>query len=287
MERRRVDIGGAVLEAELLGAGPVTVVFENGLGTSLDEWDAVVPDVSSRARVVRYDRRRASSSGALSPRTARDMAIDLEKLLGALAVAPPYLLVGHSWGGVVARVFAHAHPSSVAGLVFVDATHEVVDSKAFALLPLMYSLMGLAARTAGGRRWILKQICPSSAPPAYRARVEELLRDRGRWAISLRTARAEGSGIRASLEHVRTVCPNLPSVPIHVLTAGGLSGPNLKAVRRVHDAWQAAVARAPLARYTNVPASGHQLPLERPEAVISAVLGVFDAVGGTVRNQPA
>jgi pimeloyl-ACP methyl ester carboxylesterase len=286
MERRRVDIGGAVLEAELSGAGRVTVVFENGLGTSLDEWDAVVPRVASGARVVRYDRRRASSSGSLQARTAADMAIDLEKLLAALAVAPPYLLVGHSWGGVVARVFAHTHPSSVAGLVFVDATHEVADSRGFALLPLIYSLMGLAARTAGGRRWILKQICPAGAPPAYRARVDELLRDRQRWAISLRTARAEAHGIRSSLQHVRTSSPDLPSVPIHVLTAGGVTGPNVKAIRRVHDAWQAAVARAPLARYTNVPESGHQLPLERPEAVISAVLGVLDAIGGTTAEQP-
>jgi pimeloyl-ACP methyl ester carboxylesterase len=286
MERRGVDIGGAVLDAELSGAGQVTVVFENGLGTSLDEWDAIVPHVRQHARVLRYDRRRASSSGSLAPRTAGDMALDLEKVLIALSVAPPYVLVGHSWGGIVARLFAQRHPSAVAGLVFVDATHEVIDSKAFAMLPLMYWLMSVVARTSAGRRWLLKQICPASAPVDYRARVEHRLRDRSQWTLSVRTARAEGAGIRTSLDDVRRTCPDLPPVPVHVLTAGGISGPNLKAIRRVHDAWQAAVVRAPLARYTNVPESGHQLPLERPEAVIAAILGVLDMISGTTAKGP-
>lgn len=63
-----------------------------------------------------------------------------------------------------------------------------------------------------------------------------------------------------------------------VLTAGGVSGPNVKAVRRVHQARQSAVAASPRARYTNVPESGHQLPIDAPEAVVAAIVGVLDAV---------
>ena len=50
-----------------------------------------------------------------------------------------------------------------------------------------------------------------------------------------------------------------PAIPVHVLTAGGVSGPNVKSVRRVHEAWKAAVIRAVNAKYTNVPASGHYM----------------------------
>jgi len=63
-----------------------------------------------------------------------------------------------------------------------------------------------------------------------------------------------------------------------VLTAGGITGPNLKQVRRVHEAWQAMVRRAPNALYTNVPGSGHQMPVEVPDVVSDAVGGILDGV---------
>jgi pimeloyl-ACP methyl ester carboxylesterase len=176
------------------------------------------------------------------------------------------------------RVFAHAHPAEVAGLVFVDATHEVLDSRAFALLPVVYLLMGVAARLKAGRRWLLGQICPPGSSPALRARVEQRLVDPAQWRLSIRTAKSEGAGIRPSLAALRRDCPDLPPIPIHVLTAGGVSGPNAKSVRRVHEAWKATVARAANARYTNVPTSGHQMPVDAPEVVVDAITGVLDAV---------
>ena len=279
MERRHVDIGPVALDAVVAGGGPVTVVFENGLATPLEEWDAIVSPVAERARALCYDRRRASPAGTLSPRSAADMVADLEKLLAALDLSPPYVFVGHSYGGVLARVFAHRHPDQVAGLVFVDATHEVIDSRGLALLPAMYSVMGVVSRVPAGRRWLLRQLCPAGSPPAYRARMEQRLGDPALWAVGLRTARAEGAGIRPSLAGVRRTCPDLPPVPIHVLTAGGVGGANAKSVRRVHDAWRATAARASAARYTNIPTSGHYLPIDAPESVIEAILGVLDASG--------
>jgi len=63
-----------------------------------------------------------------------------------------------------------------------------------------------------------------------------------------------------------------------VLTAGGITGPNVKQVRRVHEAWRAMVERAPQAQYTNVPGSGHQMPIEVPEVVSSAIDGILHTV---------
>jgi pimeloyl-ACP methyl ester carboxylesterase len=206
------------------------------------------------------------------------MAGDLERLLAVLDLPPAYVLVGHSWGGVVARVFAHQHPSAVAGLVMVDATHEVIDSRGMALLPLMYFLMGVASRTAAGRRWLLRMLCPAGTSASYRARFEHRLGDRTLWAISVRTARAEGAGIRPSLAELRRASPDLPQVPARVLTAGGVSGPNVKSVRRVHEAWRATVERASAATYTNIPTSGHYLPIDAPRPVIEAIFEVLDSV---------
>jgi pimeloyl-ACP methyl ester carboxylesterase len=276
--RQRVDIGGAQFDAAVAGSGPLTVVFENGLATALEEWDSVVPAIAARARTVRYDRRRAAPSGEIPVRTAADLASDLRALLAALGVSPPYVLVAHSWGGAIARTYAHAHPGDVAGLVLVDATHETIDSRGFALLPLVYALMGVAVRFGAGRRWLLAQLCPPEAPAAYRARLEERMTDPTQWRLALRTARSEGAGIRPSLAALARDCPDLPPIPVHVLTAGGVTGPNLKQIQRVHEAWKGMVARAPNASYINVPSSGHQMTVQVPGVVADAVCGVLDAL---------
>ena len=99
--------------------------------------------------------------------------------------------------------------------------------------------------------------------------------------MSIRTA----PGLRVaefvqSLAAVRRDCPDLPSIPMHVLTAGGKGGPNVKAIRRVHEAWKAAAAEVPAARYTNIPVKQViSCRFEAPEpTVIDAIAGVLEAV---------
>jgi pimeloyl-ACP methyl ester carboxylesterase len=275
MERRVVDIGDGSLEAVVAGDGPVTVIFENGLATPLEEWDLVVPTIAARARTLQYDHRYTSADGPAMARLVSDVISDLEKLLAALSIRPPYVFVAHSWGGVVARLFACAHPKDVAGLVFVDATHESLDSRALSILPAMYSLMLFVCRVQYARHAMIRQLCPAGSPPAYRQRIEQRLLDPARWHIGFRTARAEGEAIVPALAQLERECADLPPIAIHVLTAGAVKN---KSAQRVHEAWKAAAARAATARYTNVEASGHYMPFEAPDAVISAVTGVLDAV---------
>ena len=272
--RHLVDVGGAELEADLEGQGSLTVVFENGLATPLEFWDVVAQEVAKRARIFRYNRRWATPAGPLTHRSHSEIVDDLEKLLTRLAVTPPYVFVGHSWGGVLARLYAYAHPQHVAGLVFVDATNEALDERTLALLPVVNSVMALLGRAAFVRRGFIRQICPPNAPPGYRAHVEERLLSRTGWAVGLRTTRAEGAAIPGALRYLRRECPALPAVPIHVLTAGGVTN---KSARRVHDAWRVMAARAAHARYTAVPTSGHYMPIEAPGAVVQAIFCVLES----------
>ncbi|MEO8071290.1 MAG: alpha/beta fold hydrolase, partial [Acidobacteriota bacterium] len=101
-----------------------TVVFDAALGGSSVSWTFVQPAVSAFARACTYDRAGFgwSDAGPL-PRTAGRIADELALLLERAGEPPPYLLVGHSFGGLVMRIFAARYPHSTAGLVLVDPAH--------------------------------------------------------------------------------------------------------------------------------------------------------------------
>jgi pimeloyl-ACP methyl ester carboxylesterase len=122
---RLVDVGGYRLHALVRGKGSPTVVLLTGSGDYSFVWSLVAPAVGRFARTVTYDRAGdAWSDLGPTPRTMRQESFELHQLLERAGVRPPYVLVGHSYGGLVARVFADEYPGDVAGMVLVDATHE-------------------------------------------------------------------------------------------------------------------------------------------------------------------
>jgi pimeloyl-ACP methyl ester carboxylesterase len=96
-----------------------------GSGDFSFDWSLVQPGVSSFARVCSYDRAGlAWSDPGPTPRTMRQDAYELHTLLRAAGIKAPYVLVGHSIGGLIARVYRQQYPKEVAGIVLVDPTHE-------------------------------------------------------------------------------------------------------------------------------------------------------------------
>ena len=134
-----VDIGGGrQIYMECSGTGSPTVVLESGLRDAADVWSmssagegapTVFPEVANFTRVCAYDRpgtvvggESPSRSDPVSqPTAAQDAVADLHALLSAAEEPGPYVLVGHSYGGPIIRLYASAHPADVAGLVLVDA----------------------------------------------------------------------------------------------------------------------------------------------------------------------
>ena len=139
---RRVPLtGGRSLYLECRGTGRPTVILASGYGNAADVWSArepgvrrpaVLAGVARRSRVCAYDRpnsyllteRPGRSDPVAQPRTAADAVAELRALLRAARVRGPYVLVGHSLGGLFARLFASTYPRRTAGLVLVDATYE-------------------------------------------------------------------------------------------------------------------------------------------------------------------
>jgi pimeloyl-ACP methyl ester carboxylesterase len=126
---RMVDAGGHALRMLIAGRGGPTVVFEAGgsgaAGGPLEAWQWVQPRVSQFATTVAYDRAGIGrSTPGPKPRDARQIARELHTALHNASLSPPYILVGHSFGGPLNRVFADLYPAEVGGLILVDPTQE-------------------------------------------------------------------------------------------------------------------------------------------------------------------
>lgn len=116
------EVSGRTIEVVEAGSGSATVVFEAGLGNDWATWDPVAHDVSARARVFAYSRPGyGRSEVSTEPPTATRIVENLRALLAARGFTPPYVLVGHSFGGAYMELFAKTHPEEVVGLVLVDS----------------------------------------------------------------------------------------------------------------------------------------------------------------------
>lgn len=119
---RMVDIGGNRLHLHEMGDGKPTVVLESGIAASSLSWRYVMREVAKFTRVCSYDRAGFGwSDPAVTPRTPAHIVEELHLLLKNAGIPPPYILVGHSFGGLVVRLFAARHRTDVASVVLVDA----------------------------------------------------------------------------------------------------------------------------------------------------------------------
>jgi pimeloyl-ACP methyl ester carboxylesterase len=121
----RIAVGAYQVQMVEQGSGRYTVIFESGFGTGLGAWRKVAPEVAKSARAVSYSRAGHGSSDARpEPRTILESSVELDQLVASAHLAPPFILVGHSYGGLLARAFAVRHPDWVAGMVLVDPSDE-------------------------------------------------------------------------------------------------------------------------------------------------------------------
>ena len=131
---RLVDVGGYRLHLHCTGTGAPTVVLLNGLGETSPQWARVLPPVSEKTRVCAYDRAgQGWSEDSTNQSDATTAATDLHELLAAAGESGPFVLAGHSSGGVHALTYTHLYPSQVAGLVLLDSAspNQVKEVKTF------------------------------------------------------------------------------------------------------------------------------------------------------------
>jgi pimeloyl-ACP methyl ester carboxylesterase len=118
---RLLDIGGPRLHLLESGVGRPSVILEAGIGASCLNWTTVQAELARFTRVCSYDRAGLGwSDPARSPRTIVNAIEELHALLTAARIQPPFILTGHSFGGLLVRCYAVRYPDQVAGLVLLD-----------------------------------------------------------------------------------------------------------------------------------------------------------------------
>lgn len=282
-----VNIGTHRLHIYCLGEGSPTVILEAGARSWSIIWSLVQADIAAKTRICAYDRAGFGwSEPGPRPRTAAQIAGELHALLVTAEVEGPYILVGHSFGGPLVRVFAAQYPADVVGVVLIDSTHPDQATR----LPVDYmtslesetarfNFLGQLARL-GILRFGLKANVPTwTLPPdvipayyAFMARPE-----------FYETSVAEESVLETSLTQARE-SGDLGDLPLIVIRANRFddelaSYPDVDA--EAYVAMRILLQEELAALSTNgrllvAEDSDHLIQLHQPDLVVEAILEMID-----------
>jgi pimeloyl-ACP methyl ester carboxylesterase len=296
-----VEIGSCNLHLNRQGSGLPVVVLEAGIGATSISWSLVQPRLAQFCTVCSYDRAGLGwSSRRLDqprPSTLEQFVGELDALLREASLSSPFLLVGHSFGGLIIRAFAHAYPERVAGLVLVDPVSLTfwgsvseananliragarLSRRGAFLARFGVVRIALSALNAGGQ-WIPRQIARVAARQAT-GEMQSLAREIAKLPHELHsTVRAHWSraGSILTLAEYLEALPScaaagLPmsvpaEIPVTILSAENATAEELAE----RDAWAAESDRG---RHIKVPQTGHWLQLERPDLVVDTVREVM------------
>jgi pimeloyl-ACP methyl ester carboxylesterase len=300
---RRVDIGGRRLDLRCVGDGEPTVMLDIGLGQSSLAWRKVQPALGRLTRTCSYDRAGFgfSDPGPL-PRSASAEAQDLRKLVHAAGLRTPLVLVGHSLGSLIARLYANAHPGDVAAIVVIDyPSGDFADyaPEVAALQTRMYeddlehgpyraceraARKGRLAGKSPQAQRCAAAVLPQS--PEFGARLDATLR-----AIAAKPAFWQA--LISEKEAWRTRTPDAlkrtqrsyGAMPLVILSADGSHAYLPDDMRRKVDAawaegYRRLAAASTRSEIVEVERSSHNMYDDRPDAIVAAVERVVQRLRG-------
>lgn len=239
----RTQIDSRWTRIRLLGTNTPSVILVSGIGDGLRAWALVQPQISPFAQVLAYDRPGLGGSDpSPDPRDVPHMAAELDRLLNQLKLAPPYVLVGHSLGGMIVEYYAVHYPTKVVAMVLVDPALAQFYIRADSL-------------PAYREAWEANLRELSAAPPIVRAEFAQ-------WEADLAAVAALGP---------RPMVPTVLLTSVHHGIDSALERLWLEEQRR----WAQAHAGT---RHVVDPTHGHRLQEETPDAVVDAVRSVLDEV---------
>jgi uncharacterized protein len=290
---KMVDIGGYSLHLDDRGNKGPTVVLESGLGCSSLDWALVQPELAEFTRVCSYDRAGYGwSDESPNERTSENMVTELHTLLHNAKIPGPYILVGHSLGGVNARLYASYYPDEVSGVILVDSAHEDQfdimpeiakdqPSEALTLWMSRLGLMRLLSHTAQYKTSMEKVIgkLPTDIKQIRAAHVQT--------TKMIHTAFNETSALQKSLSELKSTGGLLGDKPLIVITAGTplpSEGSSISEdeMTSFHQAFRGLqkdlVNKSTRGRQMIAENSDHMIPFHQPEIIVKAVRELVEEV---------
>ena len=279
---RMVDVGGYRLHIYCLGQGSPAVILDAGLGGFSMDWIFVQEQLRGNTQVCAYDRAGYGwSDPGPSPRSTDQITEELSALLSGAGIAPPYVLVGHSFGGYNVEYFAKTHPRAVAGLVLVDASHPEQAER----MPDMPT----RANAPDPRRLVTffnPNVVYTHYPKSLWFPIMRLLSS----PKAMATEQRELLNFTVSAAQVDAAGP-LPLVPLIVVTRGRRVWPEGPMGDAKEKSWaelqQELAESVPGGRQIIAPNSGHLIQLDEPDVVAGAVREVLRRSCGVRMAQDA
>lgn len=288
-----VDIGGYRLHIHCTGTGSPTVILDAGLaGTSLD-WSKVQPAVARFTRVCSYDRAGYGwSDNGPGPRTSQQIVKELHLLLARAQIDGPYVLVGHSFGGLNMRLYAYHYPKEVVGMVLLDATseHQFAPFGAHpAYFPpdevsaaaLQCQVFHVAAYVGMTRTALRTGLAPLEDFVAYPSAVKPILLAQASQTRYYQTQGDEYAALQDSAAQVRAARQATPSygkLPLIVLSHDGSQDKTAQGQEQeaTWDALQQDMASlSSNGSHRVAQHSGHYVHLDRPDLAIAAIQSIW------------
>jgi len=301
-----VSIGAHRLHIRCDGDRAPTVIFDAALGGSSLSWSLVQPAIARLTRACSYDRAGFgwSDAGPL-PRTASRIADELRDLLRVTAVPPPYVLVGHSYGGLVMRSYAARHPNDVAGFVLIEPaipeewTNPTDQQRALIARGVRLCRYGAAASRRGLAQ-LVSTLVRIGALRAARLLVGLVSRgglrreDEGIlapiWKLPpevrgvLREMWTQPKFFEALGSQIETICesatavmsagpPDYDDLPLMVISSA-------RSTERRLQADSALARRSTRGRHILAAESGHWVPLDAPQVVVDAITAMIAEIRG-------
>lgn len=277
-----VDVGGYRLHINCTGTGSPTVIIEAGLGDWSTIWAWVQPGVAKATQVCTYDRAGSgwSDAGPL-PRTASQFAKELRTLLRQANIPGPYVLAGHSLGGLPVRVFTNMYPSDVAGVVLIESmsprqftqasteTTSQADSQSHPFTPFpalaQIGLVRLIARPLG--------LVPHLPPEAEKAYLSRMARPSYLQAY----LGDESQGMPASGRQAAAI-KSFGDLPLIVLTAKLHNQPGWQE-------WQTELLQlSSNSQQLFAEKSDHNIELDQPDAAVAAIVKMVELVRPSIQK---
>ena len=300
-----IEVDGVRLHLHCTGQGQPTVVLDSGWAMPAFGWALVQPELAKRGRVCSYDRAGmgySDSDPTLAPHPPALIATQLHTLLQRAGESGPFVLVGHSHGGLMTRAYYNLFPKEVAGMVLVDATSEYMEERFLGPdweKKMAASLEGdhkniprlRLAVWSGLFRWQITRSARGSGLPFTPEQVDEgiYLLNQPKWHPS---AVAELDGVPESYKQLRAG-RGLGDLPLIVLTAGKFKpkgAPSLEKEQEWSRIWvkelQPQLARLSSRGRQVIADSGHMIPFEAPGAIAKAVGEVLDMISSPPSPSP-